>query len=179
MELNNVKALIHTAGNLWQIAGQNNSHYEVPKGSGIMALFTSSLWLGGLDVNGQLKLAALRYRDGQDYWNGPLTVAGDAEVTPETCSAYDKHFKITKEEVSQFDAWYNAGIEDANNGTNTQTDNFPNYEIPLSILDWPAHGDATLGQPEYIAPFFDRNADGTYNPITDGDYPYYGHKQRN
>jgi len=173
LELNNVSALIHTAGNLWQIAGQNRSHYEVPKGSGIMALFTSSLWLGGVDINGQLKLAALRYRNGQDYWTGPLTTAGDAEIIPETCLTYDKHFKITKEEVLQFNAWYTAGLEDAENGTSTQSENFPEYEIPKSILEWPAHGDVTLGQPEYIAPFYDRNADGQYNPLIDGDYPHY------
>ena len=93
LELNNVKALIHTAGNLWQIPGQNFCHYEVPKGSGIMALFTSSLWLGGVDVNGQLKLAALRYRNGQDYWNGPLTTTGEAEITSQICNEYDQHFK--------------------------------------------------------------------------------------
>ena len=85
LEFNNVKALIHTGGNLWQIMGQNFSQYEVPKGSGIMALFTSALWLGGVDINGQLKLAAVRYRQGQDYWAGPLTTTGEAEVFPETC----------------------------------------------------------------------------------------------
>ena len=51
MEINNVRALMHTAGNLWQIPGLNNSQYEVPKNSGIMALFTAALWLGGTDVN--------------------------------------------------------------------------------------------------------------------------------
>ena len=178
IELNNVKALIHTAGNLWQIQGQNFCHYEVPKGSGIMALFTSSLWLGGVDFNGQLKLAALRYRNGQDYWNGPLTTTGEAEITPEVCNEYDKHFKITKEEVQQFNSWYNAGLFDQQNGTSTQADNFEGYQVPLSILDWPAHGDVTLDQPYYIAPFFDNplgpeGLNGRYDPINDGDYPWY------
>src|SRR6188768_426699 len=53
LELNNVRAMVHTAGNLWQVPGQNFSQYEIPKNSGIMALFTSALWLGGTDVNGQ------------------------------------------------------------------------------------------------------------------------------
>lgn len=113
LEYNNVRALIHSGGNLWQIAGQNLSQYEVPKGSGIMALFTSALWLGGVDINDQLKLAAVRYRDGQDYWTGPLTEAGDAEITPETCTKYDQHFVITQDEVREFDAWYTAGENDA------------------------------------------------------------------
>jgi hypothetical protein len=73
LEYNNVRALIHTGGNIWQIPGQNLSQYEIPKNSGIHAFFTSALWMGGTDVNGQLKLAALRYRDGNDYWTGPLT----------------------------------------------------------------------------------------------------------
>ena len=73
MEINNVRAMIHTAGNLWQVPNQNFSMYEVPKNSGIMALFTAALWLGGTDFNNQLKLAALRYRNGQDYWTGPLS----------------------------------------------------------------------------------------------------------
>ena len=29
-----------------------------------------------------------------------------------------------------------------------------------SILDWPAHGDATLGQDQFLAPFFDVNGNG-------------------
>ena len=73
LELNNVRAMVHTAGNLWQRPNENLSQYEVPKNSGIMALFTAALWLGGTDVNNQLKLAALRYRNGQDYWNGTLS----------------------------------------------------------------------------------------------------------
>jgi hypothetical protein len=173
LELNNVKALIHTAGNLWQISGQNFCHYEVPKGSGTMALFTSALWLGGVDVNGQLKLAALRYREGQDYWTGPLTTTGDATVTPETCEEFDAHFRITKDEVKLFNEWFISGLEDQTNGTLTQNINFPDYVIPESILNWPAHGDISLGQDYYLAPFYDRDLDGEYDPINDGDYPWY------
>jgi hypothetical protein len=172
LEFNNVKALIHTGGNLWQITGQNFSQYEVPKGSGIMALFTSALWLGGIDINGQLKIAAVRYRQGQDYWTGPLTDGGDAEIIPATCVEYDRHFVITQDEVRLFNAWFQAGIDDAENGTNIQATEFGDYEIPASILNWPAHGDESLGQNYYLAPFYDRDGDGNYDP-QNGDYPWY------
>ena len=172
LDFNNVKAIIHTGGNLWQIAGQNFSQYEIPKGSGIMALFTSALWLGGVDVNGQLKIAAVRYRNGNDYWTGPLTETGDAEIIPSECDKYDRHFVISQDEVREFDAWFKAGELDAANGTSNQKDLFPEYEIPLSIMEWPAHGDPTLDQNYYLAPFYDRNEDGNYNPL-DGDYPWY------
>ena len=171
LELNNVRAMVHTAGNLWQIPGQNLSMYEVPKNSGVMALFTSALWLGGTDINGQLKLAALRYRDGQDYWTGPLS-QGQAETTWENCSKYDKHFVTRQDEIRQFDAWFVAGEQDALNGTSTQSELFPNYEIPEIILTWPAHGDIGQGQDHYLAPFYDRNNDGEYN-YNDGDYPWH------
>jgi hypothetical protein len=172
LEFNNVKALIHTGGNLWQIQGQNFATYEVPKGSGIHALFASALWLGGVDINGQLKIAAVRYRNGQDYWTGPLTIAGDAEIIPETCEKYDRHYIVTQDEVREFDAWFNAGLQDAETGGNTQAEEFPDYEIPLSILEWPAHGEPALGQDLYLAPFYDRDEDGNYDPYS-GDYPWY------
>lgn len=171
LELNNVRAMIHTAGNLWQVPGQNLAQYEVPKNSGIMALFTSALWLGGVDANDQLKLAALRYRDGQDYWTGPLSVNA-AETNYENCYKYDRHFITMQDDIRTFDSWFQAGLDDQANGTNTQSELFPNYEVPLIIKEWPAHGDLSLGQDLYLAPFFDRNDDGFYN-WQDGDYPWH------
>jgi len=175
LELNNVRAMIHTAGNLWQIPGQNYAQYEVPKNSGVMALFTSALWLGGTDINNQLKLAALRYRNGQDYWTGPLSQIY-AETSYETCNKYDKHFITTQDMVREFSAWYEAGLADQSNGTSTQTELFPNYQVPEIIKNWPAHGDVSLGQDYYLAPFFDFNSDGNYNHL-DGDYPWYDIKK--
>lgn len=172
LEFNNVKALIHSGGNLWQVSGQNFSQYEVPKGSGIMALFTSALWLGGIDINGQLKVAAVRYRQGNDYWTGPLTESGEAEIIPETCIEYDRHYRVTQDEVREFDAWFKAGLKDAEDGTSIQATDYPNYEIPASIIDWPAHGNTALGQNYYLAPFFDRDENGEYEPEK-GDYPWY------
>ena len=124
MELNNVRAMIHTAGNLWQVPGQNFSQYEVPKNSGIMALFTAALWLGGTDVNNQLKLAALRYRNGQDYWTGPLSEVY-AQTNYETCEKYDKHYVTTQDMIREFIGWHQAGQDDIQNGTNTQVTLFP------------------------------------------------------
>jgi hypothetical protein len=171
LDYNNVRAMVHTAGNLWQVPGQNFSQYEIPKNSKIMCFFASALWLGGTDVNGQLKLAALRYRQGQDYWPGPLSI-GTAEIDPSECLKYDNHFTSSKDLVKQFEAWYNAGILDQQNGTNLQATNFPNYQIPDFIKNWPAHGDLSKGQDYNLAPFFDRDNDGTYE-WQQGDYPWY------
>lgn len=171
MSLNNVRMLVHTAGNLWQVQNLNNSVYEVPKGSGIMCLFTAALWLGGTDVSGQLKLAALRYREGQDYWTGPLS-QNLANIDALECAKYDRHFVSSQDEIRQFKAWYEAGEYDAANGTVTQATLFPNYVVPEIIKTWPAHGDISKGQDYYLAPFFDKDQDGTYD-WSNGDYPWY------
>ncbi|MGJ8661690.1 MAG: T9SS type A sorting domain-containing protein, partial [Bacteroidota bacterium] len=102
---------------------------------------------------------------------GPL-VQTSAKVTPDVCNEYDKHFVSTQDEVRNFAAWYQAGITDQEEGTNTQTTLFPNYKVPDIIKNWPAHGDVAAGQDYYLAPFLDYNDDGSYN-WEDGDYPWH------
>jgi hypothetical protein len=143
--------------------------------SGINALFTAALWLGGTDINNQLKLAALRYRNGQDYWTGPLSKV-QAETNYENCYKYDKHFVTTQDAIREFNAWYEAGIQDQQNGTDTQSELFPNYKVPDIIKTWPAHGDVSQGQDYYLAPFYDFNGDGHYN-WQDGDFPWHDIKK--
>ncbi|MBL4656701.1 MAG: hypothetical protein JKX73_01785 [Flavobacteriales bacterium] len=161
LEFNNVRALIHSGGDMFWDFGLGDPSYEVPIESGKHSMFLSSLWLGGTDVNGQLRIAAQRYRtDGVDFWTGPLDTSGTAEISPETCAEWDKHFVITRQEVDEFVGWF------ADNSSN------PTYEIPKSITDWPAHGSKDGGESYYLAPFFDKNGDGFYSP-EDGDYPFY------
>ncbi len=159
LNINNVRARINTGGDMWW--DFEVSRYEIPKGSRKTSMFSASLWIGGLDVNGQLKLAALRYRQvGNDYWPGPLTIDGAASVNSDVCNEYDRHFPMTRAEVEEFLGWYN------------NPDEYPEYSIPNAILNWPAHGDVEQNQSYYLAPFFDRAGDGDYDPY-DGDYPYY------
>ena len=172
MEFNNVSALLETGGSMWQDRATGNSAYEVPKGSGLKVIFAGALWMGGLDFNDQLKIAALTFRTANDFWTGPLTTTGDAEIDEATCLQYDKFYITLRQDIITFNA-YNEAVEyDAINGTTTAADNFPGYAIPASILNWPAHGDVGLGQDYHLAPFYDKNGDDVYNPM-DGDYPWY------
>ena len=167
IDINNVRTRINAGGDMWW--DFENGDYEIPKGSGKTSLFSASLWIGGYDPAGNLKLAAIRYRQspvggdpgaGTDYWPGPLTIDGTASVDQLTCDTWDKLFPITREEVDNFLAWRDDPAS------------FPDYTIPKSILDWPAHGDVSLGQSFYMAPFYDSDFDGVYNPSA-GDFPYY------
>lgn len=160
LDINNVRTRINTGGDMWW--NFETAQYEVPKGSRKHSMFSAALWIGGLDVNGQLKLAALRFRQiGNDYWTGPLTVDGNASVDQATCKKYDKHWKITRAEVEKFIAWNNDPSIDAT------------YTVPKVIKEWPAHPiDGNPMQSFYLAPFMDVNGDGIYR-WEDGDYPYY------
>jgi len=151
LNVNNVRARINTGGDMWW--DFTAAKYEIPRGSRKTSMFASALWIGGLDKDGNLKLAAQRFRQsGQDYWTGPLTTDGTADIDAEVCKEYDRHYKITKKEVQDF-------VVDPS-------------KMTLIIEKWPAHGDVTKGQSRYLAPFRDVDGDYAYNP-TSGDYPYY------
>ena len=151
LTVNNVRAYIETGGTMWF---KEVAEYEVPKGSGMTSMFCAALWIGGRDSNGQLKLAAVRFRQvGDDYWTGPLKLTG-ASTTQSMCIKFDKHFKITRAEVDEHISSYNTS----------------GYVMPASIANWPAHGDE--GYSYYLAPFKDVNENGIYDP-ENGDYPYY------
>jgi hypothetical protein len=183
LEENNVKALIETGGSMWQDRARGRAAYEVPKGTDEMVIYAGALWMGGTDVNNQLKFAGLKFRQGNDFWTGPLTVIpgtgninigrkdfGPAEIEPEECAFYDKFYYITKQEVTIFNAWYNCSQDPDCAGS--INDQFPGYSVPASIRNWPAHGDPGKFQDFYLAPFYDRDGDGIYNP-DNGDYPWY------
>lgn len=155
LDINNVRARIMNGGDMWWDL-QSTPKYEIPKGSGKYSAFAGALWIGGIDNAGQLRIAAMSYRQsGMDFWPGPLDTV-NASIDDSTCWKYDRIFKLTKAEVDEF--------------THRYTD--PNYTIPQDILDWPGNGNTAKGQAHFLAPFYDRNGDGIYNPY-EGDYPAY------
>ncbi len=153
LDINNVRARINTGGDMWWDFTQ--AKYEIPRGSRKTSMFAAALWIGGLDINKQLKLAAQRFRSGGvDFFTGPLTENGTASVDAEMCNEWDKHYKITRREVEEF-------IADPTN-TLKQTD---------VIKNWPATA-KKAGYTGYLAPFFDKNGDYDYDYLS-GEYPYY------
>lgn len=192
MEFNDVSAYIEQGGSMFRDRQNSVAAYEIPKGSGLKAIYAGALWMGGTDVNGQLKLAAVKFRDGNDFWAGPLSVnlatgnynpnqpVGDGAVRPfgsanigaDQCIAFDKFYTIRKAEVVQFSIWWEC------TNTTPQPEGCDDVEQPSAdilnrIYDWPAHGEGSLEQDYYLAPFFDRDGDGNYDPVGQGDYPWY------
>ena len=152
---------------MWLDRSRGKNAYEVPKGSGNTLVYIGALWMGGMDVNNQLKIAALRYRIGNDFWAGPLSTNpgtgditngkldyGPAEIDADDCSKWDQFFITKRSEVELFNAWYECST-DPNCDANFE---YPNYQIPESILEWgnATHGNLTKNQDFYLAPY---NAD--------------------
>ncbi len=157
LDINNVRTTILSGGDMWW--DLSTAKYEIPKGGKAHSIFAGSLWIGGIDDGNNLKVAAMTYRqNGNDFWPGPLDV-NNVSVDAGTCSKYDRHFKITRKEVEDFYEAYKNGFGGG-------------YVIPKSILEWPGNGDVSKGQAKYLAPFFDNDGDGMYDPYA-GDYPDY------
>ncbi|HMQ76157.1 MAG TPA: T9SS C-terminal target domain-containing protein [Flavobacteriales bacterium] len=173
LDLNNVRALIETGGNMWQRRdGAGGPAYEVPKTedrSGPDALFAGSLWLGGVSPDNQLKLAAVRFRQvGNDYWPGPLTNTGDASITADVCVQFDKTWKTLRQDAELHRAYHRCRLDPACD----ENVEFPNYVMPTIYEEWPAHGNIDLNQDYNLAPYADEDGSDDYNP-EEGDYPGY------
>ncbi|MFZ4547580.1 MAG: Ig-like domain-containing protein, partial [Bacteroidales bacterium] len=149
LDINNINALISPLGqHFWDF---EKAHFEVPKGSGTMAVFNHTFWMGGLEANNQLRLAGERYRQsGADFFQGPISTLRDSTFAKK----WNRVWKITKKDIQyHINNYSNVGYQ------------------PIDVIkNWPAHGDVSLGQTAIIAPFFDFDHNGVYEPLV-GDYP--------
>jgi len=155
LDINGISCRINAYGlQYWDMYyGSSNPKYEAPKGSGVSSIFNQALWIGGKDESGDLHMAAERYRmQGTDFYGGPvmdsLSYSNDQDIK------WHKVWKLSGDEISyHLQHWQDAG-----------------YEPVENIKLWPGTGDISLGQSRYLAPYFDRDGDGIYDPLK-GDCP--------
>lgn len=152
LDANNARATINHDGIFFKNDETVTPGYEVPKGSGNHAIFSTSFWLGGEDINGNLKLAAQRYDGGRDLFPGALS--DDGTATSLAPGSPNGVFMVSKDEIDDHIANYTV----------------PGYVVPDAIEQWPAHGDVDINQDFYLAPFVDVDGNGIYEP-ENGDYP--------
>lgn len=164
---NNISAVINNSGNLF-FDGQNAGFFQSQiQPEPAPTIYSSGFWFGGLSPDGSIKTAACLYGhlngNKSDYYAGP--VLNNTTTNLETCSNWDKIWKITRSEI---DAHRN---DFSDNG-------FIDNPIP-SIYSWPANSNPhfetiegfTLPENDpSLAPFFDEDEDGIYNP-DNGDFP--------
>lgn len=178
LDTNSIAATIETKGVLFNNSTAGSGGFEALAGSGVNSIYASSLWMAGVDPNGQLKGAIGSFGlSTESYTTGPLTVVpstgtaynepyGPAVSTTTTQQNYNQIFTVTSAELNEFINWSNC----KNDPLCDENVNYPNYSIPASIMNWPAHGDVSLYQDFFLAPFYDLNGDGIYDP-NNGDHP--------
>jgi len=155
LDVNNVSAQLNCSmSSFWDEMA--SPHYEIPKGSGKHSMYASSIWIGGQDSEGEIRLVAQRFRSqGDDFFAGPISM-GTAETDSLTCGQYDRIWKLNRWQVAEFRDNYNS----------------VGYIAPTDIMEWPAHGNVASGFASNLAPFRDLDGNGIYNPET-GDYPAF------
>ncbi len=157
LDVNNVRTKLLNGGDMWW--DLNNPKYEIPKINDPNAvrkhsLFSGAIWIGGKDNGGNLKLAAMTYRQfGSDFWPGPLDTT-TASTDPLRCKSYDRMWKVTRDELEKFES--------------------SNYiDQSAGIREWPGGTDRSVrigAEADYLAPYKVVVDDGVYNPF-DGEHP--------
>ena len=154
IDLNNINASVDMevlfSDRLNSVAG-----FEVPKGSGLRTIYASNFWLAGINPSGQLKGYAETYASNSPPLNPNQNYPGNAG--PIMDNQYYENYSFKWDRVWKVTA---ADIQNhiAGNGTTE------------AILNWPAHGDVSKGQAFDLAPYYDVDGNGYYDP-TSGDYP--------
>lgn len=133
--------------------------------NGKSMISASALWVGGLDLNGNLKFAASTYpsTQGTDYYPGPLDLT-TASTNSAMCQLWDRISTVRRSDIIAHQEDYLDGSIDV------RVD---------EIFAWPAAGNRF--SPEYndgldvvsnmdLAPFVDFNGNGIYEPDL-GEYP--------
>lgn len=170
LHANQARAPISNIGAFFYHAQDGFTGYHVPyqsNNSSAPTIFLNGLWIGAKNQAGNVKVAVTDYgvnaANNIDFWPGPLNESGETDAAD--CNNWNRIWSVRKYEIN------NHLVEYLTNGTVP----FP----AANILTWPGRGNPyfeaemgfELGEPQNgLAPFFDQNADGIYDPKK-GDYP--------
>ena len=165
LEGNNISADILIDGTLfWD---RNNAGFRITTQPNPLTatIFVEGLWMGGFDNNGNLRLAAGGYTTGfsNDFAAGPIL--DDNGQMSFDCENFDQLWEVFDYEIQQ----HIADFED-NGIINNALPNIFGYPGHQNISFENFNGFSLPNLPHGLAPFFDKNNDGIYNPSV-GEYP--------
>jgi hypothetical protein len=162
---NNISADVQINGTFFRDSSDAGFRITTQPNPQIATIYVEGLWMGGFDNNGDLRVAAGEYTSNSqnDYAGGPI-LFDNGQMTFD-CENYDQLWEVYDYEIQQHIADF------ADNGV-------VNNIIP-NIFGYPGHnnlffenfnGFSLPNTSHGLAPFFDNDNDGNYNP-TAGDYP--------
>ncbi len=159
---NNIRATINQGGKFFS-NGNSPGFFPTTKSgaNNIGTVFSAGLWLGGVDLGGNLKISATTYKAG--FFAGNLDFQGTTNAS--NCSNWNKIFTAKSDQIAGF-------LSALQLGPQPVATDFP------EIFGWPGTGNPhfsalagfDLPANNSLAPFFDKNGDAKYDPL-DGDFP--------
>jgi len=168
LDINNIRARLLNTGDLWW--DRNAAKYGAPKLTNEQIakgerqpnpIFAGALWLSGLNSGGQLRIAAVTYSvGGTDFFPGPMA-NNISTITKDQCNKFNRFFEVKGADIKKFIADPNLMTESIKFWPGIRNPNMPSL---------PGSGFTANDFNDQMAPFYDKNGDGDYNPA-DGDYP--------
>lgn len=168
--INNVRATLLNSGDVWW--NLSEGQYFVPNTPpgipDVSSIFAASVWIGGYDFDGNLKIAANTYRNtgNTDFFPGPLNdFNGTTDKT--ICANWNRFFTVYGSEIDR-------------HISNFKTN--PDYildSVPDNVRYWPGKGNVEFeikyGFPlpdnsQGLGSYHDEDQNGKYEPLK-GDYP--------
>jgi len=145
-ELNQIRTVVRDHGPLFTDLYRVRPNFEFPKDSSSHGIFSSDFVV----VAKQARQSGFQINAVRPFQRnnnpGPISDA----------AGYSKSYmaKVSRREINQHRTNFNQ----------------PSYSMPSGIANWPAVADSTVNMPTDLAPFFDANNNGCYDP-ENGDYP--------
>jgi len=152
LDFNQIKARVNSNGALFHDETLNYyASFEVPKGMDTHTIFVANLWVAGIDENGELRAVGPQYFNSPENYYGP--VANNYE-TEEYQLKYNNVWKVDVEQIEEHIINFSKS----------------DYVMPESFKNWPAEGNVENGEAAELAPYYDDNHNGKYDP-ENGDFP--------
>ena len=166
---NNISANILNGGDLFWDRTNAFFSSEASQNPAASTIFSAGIWMGGFTEfstsNPNLKISAAAYprEVSNDYSAGPLSENGTTDA--ETCANFDRLWEVNGSQIaghiSDFEDDGIIGIK------HQSIYGYPGHQNPF-FNDF--HSFDLPNTPQGLAPFFDRDGDGIYNP-DNGDFP--------
>ena len=145
-DINSIRTSVSITDPLFSNLNTRGANFEFPKGSNSHGLYSANFIVAAKkSSHSNFEVYPV---DGfqEAFVPGPINTSGGLDR--------DYIVKVSKSEIQTHKLSYSQ----------------PGYTMPYGIIEWPAVGDSTLGIAKDLAPFFDENSNGCYDP-QNGDYP--------
>ena len=161
LDINGIKARINADGFLFHDSTIQSTDpfdppfpgsFEVPKGSGIHAFYSGSLWLAAKHAaEDTIRASCAVYQEEPVFSAGPLA---DDPFSEAYKQRYRQVWKVDRSQIEEHRLyWSSVG-----------------YSTPPEIAGWPGNGNSSNGEALRLAPFMDFNENDLYEPEL-GEYP--------